>query len=111
MIVQGRLPIQMPWSERLAGAGAGFAGDSSSESEWGFEGFIAGGLGRILPFLAFRMAFLEGGSGAVTSTSNSSAASWSLLRFLGGDGDAVRGSGDGNAVRGSGPIVECASLI
>lgn len=84
--VQGRLPIQIPCSERFDKAVCSCI--PVSESRLGsviLEGLGAVLVEGILPFLAFRSAFFEGGSGAVTSTSISSTAGSVRLRFLEGE--------------------------
>lgn len=91
--VQGRLPIQMPYSERFGGA-EGSAGTSSSDAEAVCKAIMLllsdlGPAGVALPLLALRRAFLEGGSGAVTSISSSPVVLSSRFRFLDGDSGGV----------------------
>lgn len=87
---QGRLPIQIPYSERLTASSepAIFAGGSSAatdsplterDSAVAVSFFML--VGTVFAFLALRRAFLEGGSGALMLTS-SSATLGSRFRFL-----------------------------
>ena len=89
---QGRLPIQIPYSERLAAssmpaaiAGSFFpsvaAGSPLTERDFTVAVSFLSLVGTNFTFLALRRAFLEGGSGALMLTS-SSATSGSRFRFL-----------------------------
>ena len=92
---QGRLPIQIPCSERLTASSeaAVRAGDfpSSAAARSPLTGrdfavavsFLTLVGGTVFAFLALRRAFLEEGSGALMLTS-SSATSGSRFRFLEG---------------------------
>jgi len=96
LAAKGRLPIQTPYSERLPSpTPAAFfvvvssRSESSSARIAAFEIDVAVGIAG-LPFFSRRSAFLDGGSGAETSTSISSGIG-SRLRFLleGGGGEDV----------------------
>ena len=90
--VQGKFPIQTPYSERFDGAEA-LAGASSSDAKPVCTAISLlsdfGAAKVVLRFLALRRAFLEGGSGAVTSTWISSTIVSSRFRFLDGDTGGV----------------------
>lgn len=93
--LHGRLPIQIPWSERFTGAVGGWGSSSEPESglvvmrlvldAWVFGAPGSEVAGAVLFFLALRRAFFEGGSGAETSTSSSAVGRSSRFRFLEGD--------------------------
>ena len=85
----GRLPIQMPYSERLAGwLGSGLS-SSEAEERMSALNFDGGSIGACFAFLALRSAFFDGGSGALMSTSSSSIVASCRLRFLDdGSGEA-----------------------
>ncbi len=109
-MLQGRLPIQMPYPERFAGA-VGVLGSPSEAASglvamrlvleactFGAPGSAVGG--AVLLLLAFRRAFLEGGSGAEISTSISAVETSSRFRFL------VRDVEDGGVVTFAATAVE-----
>lgn len=121
VMLKERLPIQIPCSERLDEVvrpallssfwDAGMITSSlSMELEAGANTVDElAGVGSF-PFLAFRSAFLDGGSGALMSTSSSSGASVSLLRFLEGCGGCAKILGlvtvfnEGIVIDGESPI-------
>lgn len=89
---QGRLPIQIPYSERFTTSSepatiAGvFLPSAAADSPLTVRDFAVATsslalVGTVLTFLALRRAFLEGGSGALILTS-SSATLASRFRFL-----------------------------
>lgn len=89
---QGRLPIHIPYSERLtpssepAAIAGVFLTSAAAVSPLTVRNFAfaissLALVGSVLAFLALRRAFLEGGSGALMLTS-SSATSESRFRFL-----------------------------
>lgn len=87
--VHGRLPIHIPNSERDSGASRALRSSSDACSRFATtrSTFTCGSVmvGAALPCFAFRSAFLDGGSGAATSTSISTVGLWSRFRFLDGD--------------------------
>jgi hypothetical protein len=78
--VHGRLPIQIPQALRLVL-------ESESTAVFGSVGSSAPSGAADFDFLALRRAFLESGSGRLTSISSSSVGSVSLFRFLDSSGD------------------------
>lgn len=90
--LHGKLPTHIPKSERFdSGVGADPSIVDSCVVVTVF-GVDSEGVGKLefLVFLAFRRAFLDGGSGAETSTSISAAGLFSLFRFRDGDTGGVR---------------------
>ena len=79
--LQGRLPIQMPYSLRWPGAGGSAAVGLAATSS--VSPFSALAFFSFFSFFSFRLAFLEAGSGRLMSiSSSSSGATMGRLRFF-----------------------------